>query len=297
MATLLRWCACLTPSLALSGWLALWLQWRFPTEGGLEGLFMLPTALVAGIALGCAPRTRPARAAFATICSLGTAVSAGLTLGLAGTFGSLAITAGVSVILIGLFGVGLLTARWVTTPAPESWRWALATSLVPLIVVLALLGSTPGLKWCWPWSSYGQRMRLAQAAARSAALRLGIPTDRPISPRDLERLRNAVPLHVTFVFPIIGGDVSASVVGPSNNKWFIEDEIWLWWGQGTFGTLSLRYYARHARKRLRRGPASSQPAFRRLDSANDRTRRVGIAPKRTDGHLRERPSPARAPWQ
>ena len=38
------------------------------------------------------------------------------------------------------------------------------------------------------------------------------------------------------------------------------------------------------------------PVFRRLDSANDRTRRVAIALKRTAGHIRERPSPARAPW-
>jgi hypothetical protein len=49
-------------------------------------------------------------------------------------------------------------------------------------------------------------------------------------------------------------------------------------------------------KELQEAAPVRQDAFCSLDSANDRTRRDGIAPKRAAGHLRESPCLGRAPW-
>ena len=65
-------------------------------------------------------------------------------------------------------------------------------------------------------------------------------------------------------------------------------EFYRWWNQGgrtQSGTLETLFK-----------PGGVLPAVCDLDSANDRTRRVRLVPKRGPGHLLEKPFLARALW-
>jgi hypothetical protein len=235
------WLLFMLPSLAVSAWLFLWLEWMLPTEDGkVEGPLILTLSLIAGMTLGTG---RTAARSMAARWWLRAAVAAGLsplTILLQSMVGFTSLAAVSSIgPWLAVFAVpalvGYLVCRIVTRYLAGQWQAPAAVALLPLLLVMSISCATGNVKRCWPWSSWRPALLALESNAVAAADRLHLPRDRPLTREEQDRWRREAPLRLTLRFPVTHWEVVASVVNPWSDQLVGDGRLWLWWGDKTFG--------------------------------------------------------------
>jgi hypothetical protein len=220
--------------LAVAMWRSLWWQWLLPAEDfTLDELVWLGCS--AGVILGLVTaksgwNRRVLAVAIAAIAAVWPVV----------------LLVVVSPPLAILFVPGVL-AYWVMRMAARkdpAWRPALAFALIPLFVA-SLFASPPldSYKWLWPWVSFRSPILKFQARTDEAAERLGLAVGRELTKKELEAWSAATPLRLRLRYPLLGTQVTISVINPWTNQRFPDGMVWAWWGgpgRSTFGPLDVR---------------------------------------------------------
>ena len=128
--------------------------------------------------------------------------------------------------------------------ATKMWRVPLALSLCPLLIAAATsLPLMNSHKWLWPWISFRGRIIEFQARSDAAAEQLGIPVGRTLTKLEIDAWSRTTPLRLRLEYPIIGKEVTVSVLNPWSDQRYPNGLVWAWWGgpgRPTFGALNTR---------------------------------------------------------
>jgi hypothetical protein len=228
----LGWYIIFGPALfALAVWRSLWWQWLLPAEDlTLDGFVWL--GCTAGLVLGLVT----ARSGW----------NWRVYGALIGTIGPALVFTVLAFPLPILFLPGAIT-YWLSRRLARNdpaWRPSLAIALVPLLI--ASLFATPpfdSFKWLWPWAPFRGRILRFQAASDASADRLGLPVGRRLTKEELDAWSAATPLRLRLQYPVLGTQVTVSVVNPWTDQRFPDGFVWAWWGgpgRPTFGALDVR---------------------------------------------------------
>ncbi len=82
-----------------------------------------------------------------------------------------------------------------------------------------------------------------QASTDAAADRLGFPVGRKLTAEELATWSAATPLRLKLDYPIVGTQVTVSVVAPGSDARLDHGMVWAWWGgpgRPTFGWFDVR---------------------------------------------------------
>jgi hypothetical protein len=82
------------------------------------------------------------------------------------------------------------------------------------------------LKWSWPWMTFRSQILEFQAGTDAAADRLGFPVGRKLTAEELATWSAATPLRLKLDYPIVGTQVTVSVVSPGSDARLEHGMVW-----------------------------------------------------------------------
>lgn len=232
----LRWYLLFGPALfAFSVWRSAWWQWLLPLED-LAFDVWLWFACLAGIMLGLSTARAGWNWRLAVVIASILAIVWPVTM-------LLVLSPGLLWLLVTPGYIAYWLGRRFAGSNP-AWRVPLAIALVPLFTAtLAAMPPLDAYKWLWPWVSFRAPILRLQAESDAAADRLGITVGRKLTKDQVDAWSAVTSLRLRLRYPIVGREVTVSVIDPWTDERFQKGFVWAWWGgpgRPTFGLLNVR---------------------------------------------------------